>query len=137
MTRRAVAQRSPDRGASMSVFLVVVVMALFLIAGLVIDGGAQVTCERRAEVVAAQAARAGVDASAAARLSGGTGTADAVLAARRVLASQGVTGTVSLNAGVLHVTTSVSTETTFLSLLGKFTVTGSGDASAVLVRPAG
>lgn len=122
------------RGLSLSTFVAVVLVCLFLMAGLVIDGGAQVSAERRAQVVAAQAARAGADAAAAQRLAGGSGVPAAIAAANTVLSSQGVSGEVQVSAGVLTVTTSVTTPTVFLSLLGQSAVIGHGRASAVLIR---
>lgn len=124
----------PERGLSLSTFVAVVLVCLFLMAGLVIDGGAQVSAERRAQVVAAQAARAGADAAAAQRLAGGSGISEALAAADQVLKAQGVSGQATVSAGVLTVTTSVTTPTIFLSLVGQSSVQGRGRASAVLIR---
>lgn len=110
----------------------VVVMAIFLVAGLVVDGGAQVRAHRQAEVSAAIAVRAGSDASAARRLLGEDGTGEALAAARGVLAAEGVEGQASMSEGVLSVTTAISAETTFLSLLGIGSLPTEGSASAEL-----
>ncbi|MEL4359368.1 MULTISPECIES: pilus assembly protein TadG-related protein [unclassified Luteococcus] len=119
---------------SVSVLTTAVMMAIFLVAGLVVDGTAQVRAHRRAEVVAARAARSGTDASASHRLVGSDGTQEALAAARQVLASEGVVGEVSASEGRVAVTTSTSAETTFLSLLGISTLSATGSASGELVR---
>lgn len=59
-----------QRGLSLSPFLVILLPALLVMIGLVVDGGAQAAAARHAERVAASAARAGSDAAAADRLSG-------------------------------------------------------------------
>lgn len=112
----------------------VLVMAIFLVAGLVVDGGARARAHRRAEVVAALAVRQGSDASAADRLVGRDGSAAALRAARDALAAEGVEGEVSLAGGVLSVTTRTSSPTTFLSLLGVGRLEATGSASGELRR---
>ena len=47
-----------QRGVSLSSFFAVVVLALLLVAGLVVDGGAQAVAARRAELVASEIGRA-------------------------------------------------------------------------------
>lgn len=126
---------APDeRGTSLTALTAVVVMALFLVAGLVVDGTAQVRAHRHAEVVAARAVRSGCDAGAARRLVGQDGTGPALQAARQVLAGEGVQGTVSMEAGVLDVRTSTSVQTTFLGLLGVGSLPAHGHASGELHR---
>ena len=56
------AKNNDDLGQSVSVLVAVSLMALLLIAGLVIDGGAHAAATRRAEMAASGAARAAVDA---------------------------------------------------------------------------
>lgn len=122
-----------ERGASITVLFAGVFVALLLTAGLVVDGGAQVHARRTAEAVAAQAARAGSDASAAERLVGRDGTGQALAAAQAVIAAHPeVSGTAAMDAGVLRVSTSTSVGTTFLSLVHINELTGSGSAEAVL-----
>ncbi|WP_233508039.1 flp pilus-assembly TadE/G-like family protein [Spongiactinospora gelatinilytica] len=59
--RRAVAARiRRDRG-SMSIFVVVFSVVVFLLAGMLVDGGAAINARLRANDVAEQAARAGAD----------------------------------------------------------------------------
>lgn len=124
-----------ERGASISALFCGVVMALLLVAGLVVDGGAQVQARRSAEAVAAQAARAGSDASAAGRLVGRDGTSEALAAASAVLAAHPeVQGQAVLDAGVLRVSTTASTPTTFLTLVGIDSLGARGSAAAELAR---
>jgi hypothetical protein len=123
-----------QRGLSMSSFVAVVVFALILVAGLVVDGGAQAVAARRAELVASSAARAAADETAAARLAGRRPDAGAAIAAaQRVLSASGdVTGDVRLVAGRVEVRTTSSTEPVFLTLIGIRQLTARGSADADL-----
>lgn len=133
--------RTDERGQSLSIMVLVVLSSLFLLAGLVIDGGQQVVATRRAEAVASAAARVGADAGAAALVASadrGASAADAARAARAYLAqSPGVTGVVALEAGVVRVSTSSTEPTVFLSLIGVGSVTGEGAATAELFAVGG
>ncbi|WP_090594801.1 pilus assembly protein TadG-related protein [Auraticoccus monumenti] len=133
--------RTDERGQSLSIMVLVVLSSLFLLAGLVIDGGQQVVATRRAEAVAAAAARVGADAGAAALVASadrGASAADAGRAARAYLAqSPDVTGTVTLEAGTVGVRTSSTEPTVFLSLIGVGSVTGEGSATAELFAVGG
>lgn len=126
--------RSTERGMSLSPMLAVLTLALLVLMGLVIDGGAQLTAERRAERVAAAAARAGADEAATARLGGHEPDIAAVVAkARGVLASSpDVAGEVTLAAGRVRVRTAASTDTILLSLIGVNRLEASGYAEADL-----
>ena len=128
-------ERAASRGQSLSVLMLVATTALFLMVGLVVDGGQRVTATRRAVAVADHAARAATDAAAASRLEGAVDAAAAESAAREVLlAYPEVTGTVRVEGGTVTVTTRSETETIFLSLIGLRTVVGEGRAGADLVR---
>jgi len=123
-----------DRGQSLSVFVLVVIGAVFLTTGLVVDGGQQATAVSRAESVAAGAARAGGNAAATRAVVGTPDVAAAVRAARQFLAgSPGVTGTVTVRDGRVIVTTSSVAQTIFLSAIGIEQVTGTGRAEARIV----
>lgn len=131
------AENSGDRGASLSVFVAVVVAVLLLLTGLVVDGGAKTAADREAEVAAAQAARAGADAAARHRLVGRDGSAAAVAEARSSLASHTdvSVGEVRMDAsGRLVVTTTRTVPTMFLGLIGIEQLTGHGQAEADLLR---
>lgn len=130
--------RTDERGQSLSVFVLVVVAAMFLTAGLVIDGGQQAAAMSRAESVAASAARAGGNAAATGAVVGRTDPAAATRAARNYLAaSPGVSGTVELRGGLVVVTTRSQQPTIFLSAIGIDHVTGTGRAEARVVSSRG
>jgi hypothetical protein len=59
MTRR---RRADDERGAVAIFAVVVVFALFLGIGLVVDGGARIRALQRANAIAAEAARTGAQA---------------------------------------------------------------------------
>lgn len=124
-----------SRGQALSVMVLVVTGALVLMAGLVVDGGQQVTATRRATAVAEQAARAATDAAAASALEGRPDPVVAAAAAREVLAAdRRVEGTVAVLPGLqVRVTTTSQTPTTFLSVIGIGTVSGGATATADLV----
>lgn len=127
-----------ERGASLSVLVLLWVFAILIMAGLVVDGGQKVTAARRAESVAAGAARAAADAGATARLAGRTDPGASLLAARRYLdGSPGVTGRAYVAGGVVRVETESVGSTIFLSLLGIGEVRGVAAAEADLVRAGG
>lgn len=122
-----------QRGASLSAFSAVVMVALFLVTGLVVDGGQKAAAQRESEAAAAQAARIGVDAGAVAAVQGRPSGAVAVAAARASLRSQGVAGRVSLlPGGVLHVRVERSVPTVFLSLIGVGSLSADAEAAAQL-----
>lgn len=133
------AAQGPDRGErghALSSFVAVVVMALVLVAGLVVDGGAKANAIRAAEGAAAHAARAAVDAGAVSRAGGAPLDAAAVRrAAQEVLGERGVTGSVSIRAGRVRVETHSSAPTVFLGLIGISSLEASGAAEADLRTP--
>ena len=123
-----------ERGQSLSVFVTVVVVALLLVAGLVVDGGAQVDASRRAEGAAALAARAAADSTATARLAGQeVDGLTAVAAARQVLdAHPGIEGDVVVQGEQVQVTTRATTRTVLLNLIGIRELRATGSATAEL-----
>lgn len=125
-----------ERGQSLSSFVSVTVVALLLVAGLVVDGGAQANAARRAELAASAAARAAAAQTATNRLAGvAPDVGAATAAARRALAEHpGVTGEISVTArGVVRVRTKAGVETVFLSLIGIPRLSAAGGAEAELV----
>lgn len=127
------AQRRDERGQALSGFVAVVLVALFLTAGLVIDGGSQAAAARRAQGAAAEAARAAVDEGAVARVAGDPMSPSSVRAsAESVLHDRGVQGSVTVDGTVVHVATSQTVPTHFLGLIGIGTLTAHGEASADL-----
>lgn len=127
-----------ERGQSISVFVVVVLVALFLTVGLVIDGGQKITATARAESAAAGAARAAGNAAATGAVVGRPDVGAAGAAARAYLASSpGVTGSVSMSGGVVVVTTRADAPTVFLSAIGIGSLSGTGRAEASIVSGTG
>jgi hypothetical protein len=123
-----------ERGQTSTLFVLVLMGALFLVAGLVIDGGQKVTAATLAESAASGAARAAGNAAATQQLGGRDPASAAVLAAKAYLAGQpSVRGSVSVSDGVVTVSTSSSADTIFLSVLGLDTVTGTGSARSDIV----
>ncbi|MFZ3492183.1 pilus assembly protein TadG-related protein [Streptomyces sp. IBSNAI002] len=126
---------SSDRG-SMSLFVLVTIVALLAVAALVVDGGGKLRARTHAEGVAHEAARAGGQAVDAGKvISGGGVSVDrnaAVAAARSYLSNAGVTGSVSVSedGGSLEVTVNEHYQPVFLGS-GDWSVTGQGRASLV------
>lgn len=127
-----------ERGNALTAFVAVVVAALVLTAGLVVDGGAQSTASRRCHQVAAQAARAATDAGATSRAAGvGVDPGVMVAAAQQVIDGSGVTGTVVVRGGIVRVQTRARTDTVFLSIIGITTLGAEAEAEAVLMATPG
>lgn len=124
-----------QRGMSLSPFVALLVPVLMVVIGLVVDGGAQATASRRAERVAAAAARAACDDTARARLAGATMNVDqAIAVAQRTISEAGdVTGDVQVSSGRVVVHTKVVTKTILLSLVGIGELKSTGSAEAALV----
>jgi len=123
-----------ERGASLSVFVATVVVALLAVAGLVIDGGAQAAAARECQLVASEAARAASDAGALNRAAGLAVDPGAMrAAASEVLATHPrVQGDVQVSGGQVVVSTRATISTTFLSLIRITTLAASGHATVTL-----
>ena len=130
--------RPAGQDGSVSLFLVVAVLALFIAVGLVVDGGQKLRSTQRADDVAAEAARAGVQsvqpASTVRGLPAQVNPEAAISAARHYLSVAGVAGTVTVTGGRVQVSTSISFTPAFLSLIGLGTQIVTGRASARLAR---
>ncbi|MFT3874945.1 MAG: hypothetical protein QM708_00725 [Propioniciclava sp.] len=125
--------RRDERGTALSAMIAVLVVSLFAVVGLVVDGGAQSAARARAASGAVEAARAAVDAGATARASGAAPNVLAMVGeGRRALAERGLDGEVSVEAGVVHVHARTSAKTVFLSLIGIGELAASGEAAAAL-----
>ena len=135
MTRAAArgARRDDDRGA-ITLFVVVITLALLAAVGLVVDGGGKVRALQRADEAAREAARAGsqmLDVPSAVRGNGvRIDPAAAARAARAYLDAAGVDGTVTVQGNAVDVSTSVTYEPVFLSFAGVGPMTVTGTASA-------
>lgn len=142
MPARSASRRSRERGergGSWSVLVLLLVVSFTLGAGLVVDGNRKAGAVRVAMAAAADAARAGADASATSRLAGRADTGAAVSAARAYLRSvPEVSGSVQvLPGGRLRVQTSQTVATRYVSLIGIDSLTGRGEAEADLIDPGG
>ncbi len=123
-----------ERG-SVTVFTVIMTVALLFMAGLVIDGGQILNARREAANVAESAARAGAQEldEDVARTTGAT-TLDkrsAVATAEAFLAASGHQGMATATGDVVTVTVSISQPLLILGIggLADVTVTGTGSAS--------
>lgn len=122
------------RGQSLTVFAVVIMAALIMTAGLVIDGGQKAAAISRAESAAAAVARVGSEAGAAGSVAGRADSGTALAAATSYLRSTpGVRGSASILDGRVSAHTEVHVNTIFLSVIGIDVLTGTGDASSELV----
>jgi len=119
---------------SVTVFVVVFVVALTAVAGLVFDGANVLAARQQAANVAASAARAGAQALdiAGARTSGGTplDAAEAVDRAETYLAQTGYTGTASVHSDEVFVEVTITRHMFVLGLAGRTAVTVHGRGAA-------
>ena len=130
--------RPADETGSVSLFLVVAVLAILIAVGLVVDGGQKLRATQRADDTAAEAARAAVQSVQPANTVRGevprVDATAAIYAAQQYLRRAGITGTVSVIGDRVQVTTSTSFSPAFLSLIGLGTQTVAGRAEARLAR---
>lgn len=131
--------RRDARGGSQSVFVLLMIPAIIMIAGLVVDGGRKVAAAQRAESAASASARVGQNAAALGELAGRPDTTAAVSQAQQFLArTPNVSGSVRLlPGGRLEVTTQSSEATLYLRLIGITSMTGRGQAVADLIETGG
>jgi Flp pilus assembly protein TadG len=117
-----------------SIVLVLLVPAIFGLAGLVVDGGRALNARQLAADQAEQAARAAADAVDVGAIRAGTGLVIDPLAARsaaeRYLAAVGGDGTVSMAPGSVTVTVTVTASTAFLAVVGIARIDVTGTATA-------
>lgn len=132
--RPALRRLREDQSGRVTAFVVIIVTAVLLFAGLVLDGGLALAAKVRALGEAQEAARAGAqEIDLAAYRANGTLRLEpqqASAAARNYLAAAGHTGTVSVAGNTVHVTVTVSQPTQLLPLIGigSITVTAAGQA---------
>ena len=125
-----------DRG-SLTAYLLIMSVALIVLAGLVLDGGAALTAHGTAADTAQQAARAGADALDETSLRTNTpagltaNPAAARAAAARVLDAAGVTGDITVNGATVTVTARATKPTAILAIVGIGQVGGAATATAV------
>lgn len=132
--------RKWDEQGSTSLFFVVIVVALFAVTGLVVDGGGKIRALQEANSIAHEAARAGGQALRAAPAVEGSGAVIEPQAARQAaqsyLSAAGVNGAVEIINGTrLRVTVTTHYDPVFLDLIGAGgRMTTTGTASVRLVR---
>lgn len=135
MSRRPVGRG--DAGNA-SIVLVLIISALFSVAGLVVDGGRAINARQLAASQAEQAARAAADAVDVNAVRAGTGLVIDPLAARaaaqRYLSAAGATGVVDVRAGTVTVTVSAATRTAFFAVIGVDQISVTAQATARPVR---
>ncbi len=132
----SIADAGVDRQrGSLTLFAMVLMLGLLAMAGLVVDGGAKLTAQRRADNEAEQAARAGAQAVDAASLRGPQAATLSPGAARSsalaYLAAAGYpNAVVTVGADTINVQVALRRPTVILGLIGlrSIAVTGSGRA---------
>lgn len=128
---------------SMSLLYCVAALCIFVVIGLVADGGGALNAAARADAVAQEAARAGgqqLDAGKA--VPGEEAVVDpdaAVSAAREYLEREGLTGTVEVSDDSTTLTVAVSSSyaTRFSSLIGISSIGVTGEGRAHLIHQVG
>lgn len=121
-----------ERG-SVTLYAVIIIIAALALTGLVVDGGAQMRTQQRADQVAREAARAAGQAINGQPVLGRPGLVDVSRgrqAAQKYLATAGIAGTVTVNGTTISITTNVPYEPIMLSAFGMGTVTVSGYSEA-------
>jgi Flp pilus assembly protein TadG len=122
---------------SLTMMLVLLVVAMLAVAGLVIDGGRKLNATQEAAAIAQEAARAGAEqVNTSAAYGSGTYKVDvprALAAAHAYLADAGYSGAVSASGDKIRVTVRVIVRTVVLSLIGIESFRSTGTAVASLV----
>jgi Flp pilus assembly protein TadG len=122
---------------TLSAFVVVLVTALMLVAGLVLDGGRMIAARREVQDIAQNAARAGANAVSIAGVRAGATAVDAgraQAAAHAYLGRVGHTGTVRVTGDLVQVEVSQSVPMLLLSIGGVGPRTVQGVEQARIVR---
>jgi len=131
-------QNRSQRGAT-SVFFAGVVMALFMVVGLVVDGTGMVKATQQADQIAQQAARQAGQAVTADSLILGQKqvTLDPVAAktaAAKYLTSAGATGSVTVSGDTIRIRVQHAYQPLFLSMFGIGSLTAEGAAEVDSTR---
>ncbi|MBB5494685.1 pilus assembly protein TadG-related protein [Nocardiopsis metallicus] len=134
--------RPPARDeGQLTLFFAIAVVGLLLVAGLVLDGGAQLRAAQRAQAIAEEAARAGAQAVDVDALMRGEATRldpqQARTAATAYLNTSGATGSASAGTETVSVEATLTEPTLFLSLIGIGELSASGSATARLALEEG
>jgi Flp pilus assembly protein TadG len=135
--RRGRRDRRVSESGSVSAFVVLLLVAIFALMGLVIDGGSAIAARQAATDEAEQAARAGAGALSVDALRSGSVQIDpsaAAATAEAFTVAAGHRGTAVVSAGVVTVEVHYRIRTDILGMIGITTLPVSGSASAVDVR---
>ena len=129
----------PDERGSVSLIMVIFTVALFAMAGLVIDGGLALDARGRAVDLAQQAARAGAGAISPDSLRGRSpdlqvDASAATQQAQRVLTLAGATGEVTVSGDMVTVTAHVHQRAVLLAAFGVSDLTASANATATMLH---
>jgi len=122
---------------SLSVFLVALTLALFVLTGLVVDGGRAIAARENAADVAEAAARVGAGQISADHLRWGEVVTDpeaAVAASEQYMAAAGFDGTASVIDGTVWVSIKTREPTVILGLVGIDSIDVSAQAEATDVH---
>lgn len=129
--------RSPrQRGLSVSVLICILIPVFLLCIGLAVDGAAKAGANRRAQILAAQAARAGLDAAVPGLVSGSMSEYQAnqyavQVATRIIEQTPDIEGEARITpTGHLEVTTSTRVPALFLAVIRVDELAGTGSAKA-------
>lgn len=127
--------RDDERG-SITPFFVVIVPALVLIIGLVVDGAGKIQANENAQAIASGASRAAANAVAAQIVSNGGISLDnnrARIAATDYIEASGMTGTVSVIGDRISVSVETSYTTKFVSIIGITSLPAEASATAEII----
>lgn len=114
-------------------FALVIVFALMITVGFVVDGGGRIAALQRADSIAREAARFAGQAMTSDALRGTNTKIDPVAgraAAQRYLAAADATGTVTVQGDKVHVEVRVTYDPVFLTIIGIGRVTMTGEADS-------
>ncbi len=127
--------RDDERG-SITPFFVVLVPALVLIIGLVVDGAGKIQANENAQAIASGASRAAANAVASQVVVNGGISLDnnrAQIAATDYIEASGMTGTVSVVGDRISVSVETSYTTKFVSIIGIATLPAEASATAEII----
>lgn len=125
-----------DERGSITPFFVVLVPALVLIIGLVVDGAGKIQANENAQAIASGASRAAANAVAAQVVANGGISLDnnrAQIAATDYIEASGMTGTVSVVGDRISVSVETSYATKFVSIIGITTLPAEASATAEII----
>lgn len=123
--------RERGSGGGAALMLLILAMGMFMVLGLVIDGGSRAQALDRADRIAGEAARAGLQAAVVVNGTVDAGSVDG--AVQQYLAVEGVSGTSTVEGTNLHVHVTITEPTKVLGIIGIESMTITGDGSADLI----